>query len=104
MKMGKRKREGKKEEGEEREREGERERKREREEGEGEDFFVLLGVSRDASTADIRREYLKKAKLCHPDKTGEPDKARVRPLAFFLSFYLPFSSSFSLPNVFNMPA
>jgi curved DNA-binding protein CbpA len=52
--MGKRKRETNLE------KEGEKE--------EEEDYFQLLGVSRDASPQDIRKEYLRKAKIYHPDK------------------------------------
>lgn len=60
-----------------RKRETNLEKEEEKEEEEEEDYFQLLGVSRDASPQDIRKEYLRKAKLYHPDKCDGESHAQV---------------------------
>lgn len=39
----------------------------------GDDLYAELGVSRGAEAREIRRAYLEKAKVCHPDKGGDPE-------------------------------
>ena len=38
------------------------------------DWYVVLRVSRDAKTDEIRTSFRKLAVLLHPDKGGDPDK------------------------------
>ncbi|KAJ3167337.1 hypothetical protein HDU88_002257 [Geranomyces variabilis] len=37
-----------------------------------EDFYARLGVTRDASTQKIRSAYLRRSKICHPDRQKHP--------------------------------
>ena len=38
-----------------------------------EDCYKILGIQPNATVAEIRRAYRKKAKLLHPDSTGTQD-------------------------------
>jgi curved DNA-binding protein CbpA len=50
--------------------------------GTGQDYYGLLGVSRDASTPEIRRAYRRLARQHHPDRNPHPDSsARFRAVA-----------------------
>jgi curved DNA-binding protein CbpA len=37
-------------------------------------YYDILGVSRDASSDDIKKAYKKAALSHHPDKGGDPEK------------------------------
>ncbi len=41
------------------------------------DHYKLLGISRDASPAQIKRAYRSRVKSCHPDVNSSPKAARV---------------------------
>ncbi|CDS03892.1 hypothetical protein LRAMOSA06847 [Lichtheimia ramosa] len=36
------------------------------------DYYHVLGVSKEASTEDIRRAYIRRSRVCHPDKFVPP--------------------------------
>ena len=42
----------------------------------GKDFYKILGVSRSASAADIKRAYRKLSLKYHPDKNPSEDASR----------------------------
>ena len=40
------------------------------------DYYKILEVSRDASSNEIKRAYIKKARQCHPDQNpNDPEAA-----------------------------
>jgi hypothetical protein len=45
-------------------------------------YYELLGVSRDASTADIKSAYRAKVRYVHPDAGGSPDEFHALQLAY----------------------
>merc|ERR1719221_343680 len=40
------------------------------------DFYSILGVTPDASAADVKKGFRKAALLCHPDKVKENQRAK----------------------------
>ena len=47
-----------------------------------EDYYQVLGISRNASTPELRRAYRRLARQHHPDRNPEPDgPERFRALA-----------------------
>lgn len=40
-----------------------------------EDFYEVLGISKDATTSEIKKAYRKLALSFHPDKVPEPERA-----------------------------
>ena len=49
------------------------------------EFYDLLGVSKDATDAEIKKAYKKGALKHHPDKGGDPEKVSKIPSLFRIS-------------------
>ena len=45
------------------------------------DFYEVLGVERDADAKTIKRAFLKKARVLHPDVSDDPDAVMALPTA-----------------------
>ena len=79
------------------------------------DYYKILGVKQDASVAEIKRAYRKKAKLLHPDRRNSVDSEEFKTLArayeilsnsrqrsiFDASFFTRFSMRRENQNVFD---
>jgi curved DNA-binding protein CbpA len=46
------------------------------------DFYAILGITRDASTAAVKAAFRRKAKTQHPDRGGNPEAFRLLRLAY----------------------
>jgi hypothetical protein len=52
------------------------------------DYYKILGVSRSASAADIKRAYRKLSLKYHPDKNSSPDAGKLFVLVSIESMFL----------------
>ena len=46
------------------------------------DFYIVLGVDRDAETGEIKRAYKQRALVLHPDQGGDADAFRALTRAY----------------------